>query len=169
MSYLDDELARLEKYIAGLGIKLIKRSKQEAGSQSVDFGTWCPGEIELYFNEHSTKVELILTLLHEIGHQLYYMHNDKPAIPSEVLLPIETLTKAQRKKILDYEKSGIALMPIIAIELGLKIPLWKVYRQVELDTFMYEYFYEHGIYPTAKARKAEKLALNKLYKGKKIV
>lgn len=147
MSYLDNELARIEKYIAGLGIKLIKRQKQDKGSETSDFGSWSPGEINLFINEHKTVTDLIMTLLHECGHHLFYQHNDKPPIPDEILISHDKMTKAQRKKIYDYEKSGIELMPTIAIELGLKIPLYKIYAHSELDRWFYEVFYETGKFP----------------------
>jgi hypothetical protein len=166
MSYLDKELARLEKYIEGLGITLIKRSKQDKDSETTNYGTWSHNEIELFVNEHATKTEIILTLLHELGHQVYFKHHDQPPIPDEVMLPLSTLTKSQRKKILDYERNGIEYMPTIAIELGLKIPLFKVYLQSEYDIWQYEYLYEHGKYPGIKERKLKKKELTKKYKGK---
>lgn len=166
MSYLDLEIARIEKYVAGLGIKLIKHTKQAKGAETQDLGAWSPHEIDIYINEHKTKIDLILTLLHELGHHIHYMHNERPEIPDEVMLPLASLTKTQRKKILDYERNGIALMPTIAIELNLKIPMWKVYMQSVMDTWMYEYLYEHGHYPNSKIKKAKKQELVKLYKGK---
>lgn len=167
MSYLDNELARIEKYIAGLGIKLIKRQKQDKDSDTKDYGSWSPGEIEIFPNEHKTKTDLIMTLLHEIGHHLYYQHNDKPEIPNEILIAYSIMTKAQRKKIYEYEKNGISLMPTIAIELGLKIPLYKIYLQSEFDIWQYEVFYETGEFPNAKERNLKIKELKKLYKGKK--
>lgn len=167
MSYLDKEISRMEKYIAGLGIKLNKKMRQAKDSQCKDYGAWSPHEIDLYVNEHASKTELILTLLHEIGHQIHYMHNDKPQIPDEVMLPLETLTKAQRKKILDYERPGIELMPTIAIELAIKIPMYKVYIQSELDVWMYEVLYETGSYPKDKIKKLKKQDLLSKYKGNK--
>ena len=162
MSYLDKEIARVEKYIAGLGIKLnkLKLSKDS-------YASWSPNAIDIFVDEHKTKIDLILTLIHEIGHQLYFMHNEKPQIPEEVLLEDKEMTKAQRKKIFDYESAGISLMPTIAIELGLKIPLWKVYLQSELDLWVYEYFYLNGSYPIQKLRKLKKKELVKKYKGTK--
>lgn len=166
MSYLDKEIARIEKYIAGLGIKLIKLGKQHKNTETKDFGSWCPNYIEIFVNEHITKTDLILTLLHEASHQIYYAHN-KIEIPDEVMLPIASLTKAQRKKILDYERKGIELMPTLAVELNLKLPLWKIYAASELDLFCYEYFYEHGDYPSTKIKKEKKKVLVKKYKGNK--
>lgn len=165
MSYLDSEIARIEKYIAGLGIKLIKRTKQAKDAETKDYGSWSINEIEIYTNEHKTKTDLILTLIHEISHQVFYAHN-KIEIPDEVLLPIATLTKAQRKRILDYEKAGIELMPTIAIELNLKLPLYKIYVASELDIWMYEHLHEHGKYPNSKTKKLKKQELVKKYKGK---
>lgn len=167
MSYLDNELARIEKYIAGLGISLKKRVQSESNAQKANDATWSPNEIELFIHKNEKKTSIILTMLHEIGHQLYYMHNERPEIPDEVMLPTTRLTKAQRKKILDYERAGISLMPTIAIELNLKIPMWKVYAQTEFDIWIFEYFYEYGKYPLMKERNLKIKELKKLYKGKK--
>lgn len=164
MSYLDSEIYRIERYIEGLGIKLVKYTKK---NEEGDFAQWAPNEIDIYVYTHKTKINLILTMLHEIGHQIHYMHNQRPEVPDEVMLPVETLTKAQRKKILDYERPGIQLMPTIAVELNLKIPMWKVYLQSELDLYMYETLYELGRYPTAKELKLKRQVLTKIYKGKK--
>lgn len=167
MSYLDDELARIEKYIAGLGIKLTKIYSDDKNAQTADDATWCPNEIELVIWKNDLKTNIIFTLLHEIGHQLYYMHHDRPEIPNEFMLEQSKMTKVQRKVILDYEKKGIEYMPTIAIELGLKIKMWRVYRQTHFDIWVFEYFYENGKFPTMKEKKLKKKELTKLYKGKK--
>lgn len=161
MSYMDDELIRVEKYIAGLGITLKKSTNND------EIAEWSPHSITVNVNIHKTTTDLILTLLHELGHHLHYMHNGKPEIPDEVLLEPEETTKAQRKKIYEYEKPGIELMPTIAIELGLKIPMWKVYMQSTIDLWAYEYFCEEGDYPSQNQKNIKKKELTKIYKGKK--
>lgn len=163
MSYLDDELIRIEKYIAGLGIKLRKLTSPNTGS----YACWSPNSIDVYTNEHKTKTELILTLVHEVSHQIHWQHNGRPDIPNENMLDEATLNKVQRKRILDYEKPGIELMPTIAIELGLKIPMYKVILASALDLWAYQMFYEVGRYPNKKEKKLKKKELTKLYKGKK--
>lgn len=170
MSYLDNEIERIKKYCAGLGIKI----RFINNVSPVGVATWAadPYEIDIFTKEHKSKTSLITSVLHELGHHFYYIHNNKPEIPDAYILDANRklgdppISKIERKKILDYERAGISYMATIATELRLKIPLWKIYVRMDHDVWVYEQYYENGDTPNIKLRKQKLKELTLKYKGK---
>lgn len=171
MSIRDEELKRIRLYARGLGVKLtIKNYNWD------DFGEWSnkpTHEININKRIHGSKTELIFTILHELGHVMYYAHNGNVDIPEAVLLESKRnkkdkpIPKKERKKIYEYEKNGISYMEIIAKELDLKIPMWKVLVAQEFDIWVYEYYYENGDYPPTSLSKEMKKKIQNKHKGNK--
>lgn len=105
----------------------------------------------------TTQLELVMTLLHEIGHMYHWAIIGRPhhdTVPSELSEDHSNLTKAQRGVILEWERAGINLMPRIWKMLNLSIPKHIMWADVETDLWVYKYFYKHGKYPELKARRA---------------
>lgn len=166
----DEEIKRILLYAKGLGIRI-----RIANYSWDDSGEWAHSpvsEININKRVHTSKTELILTMLHEIGHHLHYIHNNKAEIPDTVLLELDykkqgkKVPKKERKKLYEYEASGISFMEIIATELGLTIPNWKVKKAMEFDTWVYEYYYNVGNYPNKDQLKTKNKELNLKYRGK---
>lgn len=172
MGIRDDEIERMKKYCAGLNIQLRFVNKPNRAHFS-GVATWSPNpsEIIIYTKKHSSKTAIIMSLLHEIGHNCYYSLNNKPGIPdaysaeSERTRSSPPLLKSQRKQIYDYERLSIVYMLPIALELGLKIARWKIEAQMELDTWVYAYYYEHGCFPNQIEYRDMKNEIKRKHKG----
>lgn len=167
----DEEIARMVKYANGLGIRVRMISDDIRTGNSA---TWSldPPTIEIFTKDNKSKTKLILTFLHELAHHIYWIHNGKPEIPEAYLTEDNRekdsppISKSERKAIYDYERLGIQYMRTIAIELDLKIPMWKVDMAQEYDLWVYEYYYESGYFPKNKICLKMKRALLNKYKTK---
>lgn len=157
----DEELRRILLYAKGLGIKI--RIANYAWDDSGEFAHEPVSEININKRVHTSKTELILTILHELGHHLYFVYTKKE-IPEAAY--VKKASKRERKKLYEYEAAGIAYMLIIWTELNLKIPRWKVEKSMEQDTWVYEFYYLNNRYPNKKEKQNKNIELNLKYKGK---
>jgi hypothetical protein len=170
----DEELSRMTSYANGLGIKVTFVRDQRRNKKSPDYAYWTsnPPEICIYVTKHNSKTQVILTFIHELAHHIYWIHNNKPEIPHAYVLEAERkkkdpfILKSERKKILEYERSGIDYMKTIAVELNLKIPLWKVEMAQEFDLWVYEYYYETGHFPVKNISDAKREEMKDKYQPK---
>lgn len=159
----DDELNRLVKYAQGQGVKVIFSSvkTQDHAAWTLD-GT----EITIYQSQNLSKTEKILSMIHELGHHAWFIHekNRQPDLKFEEAITrqdqyeekIKDLPtpKKLRKKILDIERAGTQYWYTIYKETNMKFPLWKLFAQMEHDVWQYEYLYKHGEFPKRPLRRA---------------
>ena len=59
-------------------------------------------------------------------------------------------------------------MPVIAKELGLMIPSYKVRSESDLDTWVAAVFYETGKFPNQRKKEQKRRELRKRYKNEKV-
>lgn len=157
MSPQDRDIKKLKKFIKSCGLKLYTRKYNEfTGSAEYVSGE----SITLFVKKNTSKTEIILSLLHELGHHLDWIENSK--IDKDTILALNMLIdgpmvgvrkdipKKFRKKILQTEKNGIKYMSKIYKELKLEIPFYKVRLQQFSDLFDYECLYEKARFPTNK-------------------
>lgn len=155
MSYLDRDILKLKKFAKRLGLKIYTRpySKHKgAADYTVN------SHINLFVSKSTTKTEIILSLLHELGHHLDWLNVKKVSKDEDIAF--ETLVsgsmfgkrpdinKKYRKIIYQVEKSGIKYMDKIHKALNLEIPLYKVKHQQEIDLFDYKILYKKGRFAT---------------------
>lgn len=165
MGIRDKELERLIKYAEGTGLKVKMNnteSDQGCGGWATD-GT----ELILYLKTHRSKIEQILTMIHEISHHVWFIHkkNREPDLKFEEALERQNLyevdeavtpaPKHMRKKILDVEIAGSRWWETIYKETDMKFPIYKMHLQMEFDLWIYEEYYETGHFPSSKDRKAK--------------
>ncbi|PCI45914.1 MAG: hypothetical protein COB41_00560 [Proteobacteria bacterium] len=178
MGIRDRELDRLKKYAQGLGIKVtIRPAKKGEGGAEWDMDV---REITLYKSSSSTKTDLILAFLHELGHHLDWIYKNKKD-NKECFKAYELLNEGSmygnrtdipqkyRDIILQEEIDGVYYMDIIYKELDLKIPLWKVKLAQHMDLIEYKSLSKTGNFLTHKYvknyRKKIKNKYMKKYKG----
>lgn len=152
MSFRDQELKRVEKYAQGLGIKITykKQGKKDPEAEWTIDGT----EITVYLRNRQSKTQIILDLIHELGHHMAWVYRGrKTPIKLDTALGRENPTKKQRQAILEDEKDGAEYHVIIYKELGLSIPQWKVELERDLQLEMYNIYYKTGNFPKVKERK----------------
>lgn len=159
----DEEIRRLKKYAEGLGAKIIEKpSYKGCGGGDWDCDT---RTITYYTDKHQSKTDIILNLLHELGHHLDWIYKGKK-ISKKVLKACEVfyegvvfgskahVSREYRKIIYEEERDGIFYMDIIWKECGLKLPLWKVKLRQYLDLLDYNRAYLDGRFTTAKEYRA---------------
>lgn len=173
MHLRDKEVSKLLAYAKGLGIK-VKFKPYRTGCPG---GEYCNEErtINVYKWPKQTKTDVILILLHELGHHIDWVYKNKrdPKVLLEALYKEESRTpkdppisKRLRKRIYQCEYDGTAYMPIIAKELDLKIPMWKVEAEMECDRWVYKQYFITGDIPTTKEVAAKRKELRKQFRSR---
>lgn len=177
MGIRDTEILRMTKYAEGLGIKVhFKPHEKGCGEAEWDMDTQ---EIFLYTSSGTSKTTLILSFLHELGHHLDWIYNNKKDT-KQAAKAYELLNRGNiegdrsdipqkyRNIILKEEESGIYYMDLIYKELDLSIPLWKVKMQQDLDLLEYKTLAKKARFLTNKEardfRKNNKLYYMEKYK-----
>ncbi len=163
----DEELKRLVKYAQGHNIKVtfkpyVPRS-MDAGYCSTD-----GRDITLAIIKGTSKLQLILTLIHELGHALYNINNNE-RVPDEKLeaaLDDEKAKKKHRKVILTYERKSAEWWDIIYRDADLKFPKWRLDMQKEYDIWQYECWHRFNRFPTKEEKHIKWSILKDDYYGK---
>lgn len=174
MNVRDKELYRLIKYAQGLGVKVTLKVIPP-NSNNHDAATWSTdgSEIEVFYSEQTSKTIIILNLVHELGHHLWFIYKKKrtPDLKFDEAIEISNretqAPKKIRKKILQVEREGIKYWDTIVIDTDIKIPRWKIEKTKEFDIWQYELYHETGKFPTYKERKNKKIELNLKHNPKK--
>lgn len=169
----DDEFKRLLKYAAALGIKV-----SITNSTARESAYWLLDGSEIVINNkyQESKTEKILSLIHELGHHLWYVHerDRKPDLKFEEAIYRQNLhedegdvppTKKQREKIHQIEVAGTQYWEAIYKETMLSFPKWKLYAAMEMDTWVYERFAKTGKFPTIKERRKARNLIRKKHRG----
>ena len=159
----DDEFSRLTKYAQGLGLKVIVKSRPKMGDNAA---TWTTdgSEITIYKDENDTKIGLILAMIHELGHHVWFIHekNRLPDLKFEQAIDRQNLVdedlsdkpspKKFREKILEVEIAGTGWWETIYKDTNMKFPKWKLFSEMELDVWMYQIYSETGFFPKRSER-----------------
>jgi hypothetical protein len=159
----DDELQRLIRYAQGLGLSVrfkpyVKGSKTKA--------EWLTdgSEITIYVYSQCSKLEKILSLLHEISHHRAWIKDGRELDPKiEEALDDEEGKKRNRKRILDMEISDSKHWEQIYQDTNCKFNINKLYKQRDFDLWQYQVYYETGKFPTVKEKAVKKKELRKKY------
>lgn len=174
-NYLSLELEKLIKYAQGLGLKVI--IKPEDGSGLGGGWTTDGEEIILYKWKGISTTQMIMNLLHELGHHMSFVYDGrvvKADLENALMLEglreggSEPIDKSLRKLIYESEKRDGEYRLTIFREVNLKIPEWKLKVDIELDNAIYKHYYQTGDFPTSKWIVATRTYLNIKYKERKI-
>ena len=172
MGIRDEEIKRIKKYAEGLGIKVnFKKHRKGVGGAEWDMED---RQITIYISPRTNKTTIILYLLHELGHHLDWIYHNKKdskeAAKAYELLnsgPMfgdrSDIPEKYRQIIYREEAAGIHYMSIIWKELDLKIPLWKVKLQQELDLCEYRRLANEGKFNTIKEHKEYRKSIKDYY------
>lgn len=162
MSAKDRDIQRLKEYINKLGLKLYTRPY----SRDTGAAEYVEGQFITIFESRNTKTDLILSLLHELGHHLDWLANKPTPEENKAIELLNTgamvgdrsdIPKESRRIILQIEKNGVKYMSKIHRDLKLEIPFWKVKMQQDLDLIDYRHLYHTGRF----ANKAEHQEMQK--------
>ncbi len=150
----DCEFKRLVLYAKGLGLKVTVFNRKNPHMQA--YWTHDGKEIGIYCGLQPNKTDLNLTLIHELGHHMAWIHQKKRKTSPKLDKAWgrenegQQLSENDRKMIYEDEVSGIQYWDVIITDTNVKIPKWRVEMQKEIDLWMYEVFYKTGDYPRGK-------------------
>lgn len=171
MGIRDNEIIRLIKYAEGMGlvVKFDRWNKDNSAEWTLD-GT----QITVFTKNQSSKTETILSLIHEIAHHVWFIHekNRLPDLKFEEAIDRQNLfhdqlsatpaPKKLREKILRCEVAGTKYWEIIWKETNIKLPKWKLFSAMEFDLWMYEKYAQTGHFPERlEKREMSKLIIEK--------
>jgi len=143
MTKQDRDISKLKKFANSFGLRIYYRPY----TRYTDMAQYVLGRhITVFVSSTTSKTEIILSLLHELGHHLDWVLNKR--IDKETEKAYTGFKAKEYKKyskiILEVEKAGIRRMTTIHKLLELEIPLERVKKQQKIDLFPYQYFYKHG-------------------------
>jgi hypothetical protein len=156
----DQEIQRLINYAKGLGLEVKFSSKR---SDCSAFWYIDNTGIVIFKKNNDSKIDTILSLIHEIAHAKHNLWEKNRQVDPKFEKAIDHVDEAEeqgtdtqkryRKTILDNEIAGTKYWNEIYHETNMKFPIWRLEASKEYDVYQYNYFYEHGRYPTIKERK----------------
>lgn len=163
MGIRNEELKRIEKYAEGLGIKITYKKQKHLDPEA----DWAidGSEITVYLRNRQSTTQIILDIIHELGHHHCWVYNNrKTPISLDNALGRDKHNKKDRLAILKDEENGAEYHLMIYKELGLKIPQWKVELERDLSLEIYRYYAKHNDWPTVSWRKKKKKELKEKLK-----
>ena len=163
MGVRDEELNRLIRYAQGMGLS-VRFKPFVRGGHSAEWDTNGP-TITIFVKNKESKIDTILSLIHEIGHMRSYIKDERQLDPKiEEALTSEEDKKSYRKRIYNMEKADSLFWDDIYKDTDCKFDINKLYIQRELDIHQYQVYYETGKMPTLKENKQKIKELKKKYK-----
>lgn len=166
MGIRDQEIQRLINYAKGMGVKVIMYSRTNADCDAA----WALDgtEIEIFDKNSKSKTDIILDLIHELGHHLWFIHVKDRNIDRKFEKALEKIgkseTKNDREKIYNEEMAATEWWDKIYKEADIKIPYWKLKCSKEMDMWMWKYYYENNFFPKTRTIRSKRKEI--LYKWK---
>ena len=140
-------VTRLKRYAEGLGAKVVISDSEPyrvASDISLD------GRI-IRIYKHKTKIGLVLSLVHELGHLLEHINNHRvPCVKIESALRASNLTIEQRRLIFADEIAGTTWWDVVISDCELKIKPERIEFQKIMDMWIYQVWAETGEWPTSR-------------------
>lgn len=157
----DAEITRLTNYLKGLGVKV---TFSNADSEYVAECALDNSEIVIYKKQNTTKIETVLSLIHEAGHAVNHIWNEDRTVNQSLAAALDKSTKKARYKVLQDERKAATYWDIICKDTDIKIPKWRIEYQKEYDLWLYEYHYETGSLPTSRVKQEKRKQLKAKWK-----
>jgi len=162
----DEELNRLTKYAQGMGVSV--RFKPYVRGSKVEAEWAMDGsEITIYTPSGRSKLDKVLSLIHELGHHKSWIVNGRETDPKmEADVTAEEnceASRAARKRLLDMEIRDSEYWEDIYRDTNCQFNIEKLRKQREFDVWSYEVIYNIGRDPTKKEKIAKRKELRKKY------
>lgn len=169
MGIRDEEIARIVKYAQGLGItvtwKVHKKGDNTGASWSTD-----GSDITMYTEPTKTKTQIILDFIHELAHHMAFIADGR-TVKKKVDDAFGAMddeenpaTKDERRLVYMSEKEDSFYRYKVYDELGIKIPLWKLEVDRQLDVWYYKHYWRTGKDPIRKQVRKKRKELHKKLK-----
>lgn len=164
MGVRDEELKRLVRYAQGLNA-VVRIRQDYPGNEAAGTCTTDGSEIEIFRSDDMSKISLILTLIHELAHLQYNIHNFSRQPDERLEEALESIEdkKKHRKIVYDYEKGSSLWWDVIYKETNMSFPFCWLERYREFDVWQYEVWWTTGKWPTTKEKVNKRKALRRKY------
>jgi hypothetical protein len=124
-------------------------------------------EITIFTEKNDSKIQLILSLIHELGHHKGFVNNGRKLDPKvDEALGDEEERKVSRRRIYLDEAKDAEYWEEIYNDTNCNFPINKLYLQKEFDIWSYEFYYENGNFPDNKDRAKKMKELKNKYRRK---
>jgi hypothetical protein len=172
MGIRDQEITRIEKYAAGLGIKVTWVRHKKRGDNTGAEWTTDGSEIYMYIWPGKTKTQIVLDFVHELAHHMAWLADGRK-ITNKVEAAFGEMcndtkhnpaSKDARRIVYEIEKADAAYRDKVWDELGIQIPRWKMEVDRKLDIWFYKYYWRTGKDPIRKVCRKKRKEFNKLFK-----
>jgi len=160
----DEELKRLIRYAQGMGLSVHFKPYKKYSKIAAE---WHPDgtQITIYTHKSDSKIEHILSLIHELGHHKGFIENQRVQDPKvEEALNAEEAGVRFRKRIWDMEASDSLHWEQIYKDTNCKFNINKLHKQREFDVWQYEIYYYKNRFPTYDESMEKKKELKKKWK-----
>jgi hypothetical protein len=161
----DEERERLTKYAEAMGVRVLfsqRRSDDGVAEWQLDGKL-----IVIYTKEHESKLDMILSLIHEVSHHCEHVRNGNREfdVKLDEAINSEEEKKKHRKKIYEWEEKSAVHWEGVYRDTDCKFPIYRLYIAREFDVWMYRVYYETGDFPSRKDRNRKRKELKEKYKN----
>lgn len=170
-----EEIKRLEQYAKGLGADIIYRKPKRGntdGAYIVVLNTY-KSQVVVFKDSRTTKKELVLNIIHELGHLLSWIYNGRQdskelieALQAESERKDKPISKDKRKLIYEMEKHDTKYWDYIVTELGINIDKNELKVRKLLDIWIYRMYYLQGDFPSLERIRGKREELMRKYAEK---
>ena len=154
MHLIQKELNRLVKYGEALGLKVgfVDVKKLDCEAYYIEPYKFEPGIIKVGRGPSTSLTYQIASLLHELGHHIDFTETKKLVNSYEFLDEDNTKTAPDwaRRAIYNAERRAVKIADRLYRELALRIPYWKIKRELDCDLYCYGMYKRKSRFPNAK-------------------
>jgi hypothetical protein len=168
MGVRQEELLRLKKYAEGMGL-VVTLNYNPSSKDPVAAWAMDGSELNINIRSYHYLIDIILAFIHELGHHISFIHDDKRIHPKGLEKAIHKenhglkLSRRDRNIILASELKGMKYWNIIYKETNMKFPKYKMWLEREIDTWVYVHFSQVGKQPTRKATIQKRKELKNIF------
>lgn len=149
----DEEITRLIRYAQGLNTSVKIKKIKENGNAAAEWTT--DGSlITVYAEPDTSKIQIVLCLIHELGHHMVHIHDNDRKVDEKLEEAVdEDIKKSHRRRVYNWELKGAEWWEKIYRETDCKFNINKLFLEKEFDLWQYEVYYETGEFPSVKEKK----------------
>ncbi len=149
----EEEIKRLVHYARGHGVKIFFKRPYDPKIKA----EWATdgSTIWIYTTPKTSKIEIVLDLIHEIGHHKDFIKNGRRQ-DSIFENAVDKKSKKAKKVILKTELAGTQYWEEIYRDVGCSFNINYLFKQMEYDTWIYHYHYINNVEDVPKEVSREK-------------
>jgi hypothetical protein len=159
----DDELNRLIRYCQGMGLAVHFKPYVKNSNVSAEWAI-DGSEITIYTSSRCSKIEKIVSLIHEASHHKAFINNQRKVDPKvEESLGIDG--RRNKKRILNMEISDSQHWEEIYRDTNCQFDINRLYMERDFDIWTYQFDYDNDRIATTEEKTQKRKELRKKYYG----